>query len=345
MSTYFNKSFNPTQTEGPSYLKEFLDYKRQIENLSMRTVFNYYVSLRVFFRWIIYREDESLSFDEIDISPLPFSKVEEITKQDIMDFLAFCDYDRSNSSDSRATKLSALKAFYKYYTDVVPRITTVNPVSNIPHPKQAHRVPKYLSDSEAQELLDAGIPETVTISGCSRPNPTVKRDVCIITWFLNCGMRLAELKGINFPDIRKDNDMVTLLLRGKGNKERTILLNDACIEAFNAYRTERSGYAKDYDEKAVFISPRTGKRLGDRAIEEIVERALKNSGLDGRGYSAHKLRHTTATKMFQSGVADTLTIGRVLGHASPSSTQIYAHGSMTQIAEAMTHTQFKKTKE
>ena len=143
-------------------------------------------------------------------------------------------------------------------------------------------------------------------------------------------------------DIRKDNNRTFLKVRGKGNKERQVLMNNSCLDAYEKYLEERSKYPKIKDDAAVFISPRTGSRLSARAIEYIVEKSLKESGLEGRGYSAHKLRHTTATKMFQEGLADTLTIGRILGHSSPSSTQIYAHGSVNQIIEAMEHTQFTK---
>ena len=135
-------------------------------------------------------------------------------------------------------------------------------------------------------------------------------------------MRLAELCSISINDIKDD----TIRIIGKGNKERTVYLNDACLEAIDNYLPVRSMQIKEKNLTldALIISER-GKRIARRTVQEVIEKQLKKAGLNDKGYSTHKLRHTSATLMYKYGDVDILVLKEILGHENISTTQIYTH--------------------
>ena len=145
-------------------------------------------------------------------------------------------------------------------------------------------------------------------------------------------MRLSELVGINIRDI--DFSEKRLKVLGKGNKERMVYLNSACIEALSTYLEDRSSNKKAESEPALFISNQN-KRISKRRVQQIVENSLREAGLDGKGITTHKLRHTAATLMYQYGDADVLTLKELLGHASVSTTEIYTHLSDDNVRSAV----------
>ena len=160
-------------------------------------------------------------------------------------------------------------------------------------------------------------------AGKWRENRNKERDYAIITLFLNCGMRLSELVGINIKDI--DFGECKLNVIGKGNKERTIYLNKACINAINEYLAIRPKEKINYDSKdALFLSERRD-RISKRTVQYTVEKELKRAGLDTTKYSTHKLRHTAATLMYKYGNVDIRALQELLGHESISTTEIYTH--------------------
>ena len=212
---------------------------------------------------------------------------------------------------ARSRKVSAIRSFYKYLTVSSGKLAE-NPMLNLETPKLKKTLPKYLTLEQALELL-THVETNFT-----------ERDFCIITLFLNCGMRLSELCGINIHDIR-DNQ---LKLLGKGNKERIVYLNGSCIDAVNNYLAVlNSGEkVKRVDKNALFLN-RNGKRISPRRVEQIVEHCLKEAGLDGMGISPHKLRHTAATLLYQDAGVDIRVLKELLGHESLSTTEIYTHVS------------------
>lgn len=298
----------PDYDDCPPILKKYLTYIVSMRNLSVRTANNYYLSLRTFFKFLKMLRDgiPEEKFDEITIEDIDKNALELITRDDIEAFMFFLAR-RGNSATSRNNKLSAIKALYKYLQN--NESFEQNPAELVERPKLAKRDPKYLRVEEAVNLLDVSK---------NRKNP--ERDFCITTLFLHCGMRLSELVGINTDSIYED----TLKIIGKGNKERTVYLDSACKEALSDWMAIRDGYPLPSQEKALFVSLRTKKRLTPRAVQNIIQEELRDAGLSGQGYSVHKLRHTAATLLYEGG-ADILELKEILGHEHTTTTEIYTH--------------------
>ena len=164
-------------------------------------------------------------------------------------------------------------------------------------------------------------------------NRNYKRDYAITTLFLNCGIRLSELVGININDI--DFNECKMKVIGKGNKQRTVYLTKSCMVALNDYLSSRPSQSlikkdsKDSD-KALFLSEQK-QRISNRTVQAIITKQLKLAGLDGQSLSVHKLRHTAATLMYQYGESDIRALQELLGHQSISTTEIYTHVNNEQV--------------
>ena len=303
----------------PDDVVDYLHYLDFVKLRSPRTVNGYYLDLRGFFRYMMQRWQrvaDDTPPEEIVLTGIATADIRTITKHDIFDFL---DHARSadNGPKARARKLSALKGFFNYMCTQVNRLPA-NPTENISLGSPARALPKYLTQDEAVTLLS------------NIQSDFYERDYCILTLFLNCGMRLAELVTIDMGDFRDD----TIRIVGKGNKERLVYLNDACLDALQRYKKARAALPNLADKDALFVSKRTGKRLSARRVEQIVARCLRSAGLSGRGFSPHKLRHTAATLMYQGGV-DMLALKEILGHENVSTTQIYTHINRDQLRQAV----------
>ena len=315
--------------EFPTIIREFAAYKSAIQNCSKKTVDEYLLDLRTFFRYLIAKDTgispESDEFTEISILSVDVSYIKKITSEHIYDFMLYTGNVRDNMWASRARKLSAIKGFFKFLT-VKRGYLDENPVANIEAPKPKKTLPKFLSLDEALTLI-----ETVRNDSSSK---TRLRDLCIITLFLNCGMRLNELVGINITDIEKNYEHVRVV--GKGAKERLIYLNDACRTVLCEY-IENQRMSEKYrgvSDKALFLSNRD-KRISDKMVQAMVYKYLDMSGLGSKNYSVHKLRHTAATLMYQTGNVDIRVLKDILGHEQLSTTQIYTHVNDKQMMNAM----------
>ncbi|MDY4046527.1 tyrosine-type recombinase/integrase [Negativibacillus massiliensis] len=311
--------------ECPDLLREFLFYLETIQGRSPKTVSGYYIELRTFFRYI--KSVKVLKNVPENAEQLAEIKIDDITKElicgvtlsDIYDFLHFSMNVLGNNASSRSRKISSIRALYKYLTTKTNYLEE-NPAKNLDTPSMRKSVPKYLTLGESIELLASIQDESPAVTA---------RDYCMITLMLNCGMRVSELVGINLEDIR-DN---TLRLLGKGNKERMVYLNDACLSAIENYLKFRKQPEGGPDKNALFLSSQH-RRMTTRRVEQIVAKYLKACGLDGRGYSPHKLRHTAATLMYQHGGVDIRALKEILGHANIGTTEIYTHISDRMIEEA-----------
>ena len=307
------------RSDAPQILRDFLIYHETIRGHSKATVDEYYLDLRTFFRFLKLSRGlvpRTTELDEISIADVDVPFVASVTLAEVYDFLAYLARDRVKqanspepeyglSASSRARKISAIRSFFKYLT-MKAKLLDENPVQDLDSPKIPKTLPRYLTLEESQRLLSA-------VEGKNR-----ERDYCILCIFLNCGLRISEIVGLNVSDYRGES----LRVVGKGNKERTVYLNDACRDAIDRYLEVRKLLAPPR-VTAMFLSNRRA-RISCDSIQVMVKKNLTKAGLDASLYSAHKLRHTAATLMLQNGV-DVRTLQEVLGHENLNTTQIYTH--------------------
>ena len=336
------QEIDKTTLSGP--LREFAGYKLGIENCSARTVEEYLLDLRTFFRYMLAIRNgtptEGEEFENTDISAIDIEFIKSIKTEEIYEFLFYTGSERLNGWSAKARKLSSIKGFYKYLV-TKRKILEKNPAIDIDTPKKERTLPKFLSVDESLALLDAISSDT--------ESKNIKRDFAITTLFLNCGMRLSELCGIDLRDL--DDSLRSLRVFGKGAKERIVYLNSACQDALIEYLKVRSLNldSRASAEPALFLSSR-GQRISDKTVQWMIGKYLKIAGLESKGYSVHKLRHTAATLMYQSGNVDVRVLKDILGHEQLNTTQIYTHISDEQMENAMeqnplARVKIKKTEE
>lgn len=307
---------NYNTPENPEFLNEYLVHIKIVQMLSERTISEYYLDIRLFLRYI-YENNHNTGKDieTISIKDMSIDEIKNITLSDIYNYIFYTSDERHNNDKARYRKISSLRSFFKYL-EKYAHIITNNPIKDIDVPTPKKSLPKFLSLDESLRLLKAS------------DDSSSRRDYCIITLFLNCGMRLSELVGINIKDI--DFAEYRLKVLGKGSKERMIYLNEACVDALENYLEIRRNNLNAADEPALFISNQN-KRISKRRVQQIVENTLKAAGLDGKGITTHKLRHTAATLMYQYSGADILSLKEILGHANTSTTEIYTHLNSEQL--------------
>ncbi len=303
----------------PNSVQLYLDYLSGIKGKSELTVLEYASDLRLFFRFIARLKglcDTSVPFDEINISLMDDETIYNVSLNDAYKFLSYCRNERKNDNNSRARKVTAIKRFYRHLE--INGKVPVNKMAYLEAPQKKKSLPKYLT-------LEQSISVLKNVDGKNK-----ERDYCILTLFLNCGLRLSELVGINISHIRDDD---TLIVLGKGNKERTVYLNRSCLDAITSYIAVRP---KDgvIDRDALFLSNQK-KRISKQTVQKMVESNLAKNGLSGMGLSTHKLRHTAATLMYQHGGVDPLQLKEILGHENLSTTEIYTHIRDEQLKEAV----------
>ncbi len=306
--------------ELPDTVRNYLYYRESVQGSSQLSIAETSKDLLTFFRYLYKTKklvSDEIKFDDIDVRNADIEFVKKITKIDILEYMHYLTADRGNKPATRARRLSSIKTYYTYLCSKVMLLSN-NPTDGIDSPSLRKKQPVYLTLEEALQLLSDVKTDFTT------------RDYCMITLFLNCGMRLSELVGIDIRDIGDD----TIKILGKGNKERTVYLNAACKSAMSIYMKERAAL-KNLNDTALFVSARTGKRLTPRRVEQIMEKCFSLAGLSNRGFTPHKLRHTAATLMYQSGAADMLALKEILGHEHVSTTEIYTHISVEKLAQAV----------
>ena len=312
----------------PTLVREFASYKSVIQNASEKTISEYLLDLRTFFRFLLARDQkispDSDKFEQIDIRGVDLEYIKNITTEDIYEFLMYADNVRGNMAAAKSRKLSSIKGFFKYLTTKRMMLQD-NPAANIEAPKKKQALPKFLTLEESLELLQAVKND--------KESKTTQRDYAIITLFLNCGMRVSELVGINLEDV--DAQLRSLTVTGKGNKQRIVYLNDACKIALADHLDERLGEKhKACTSRALFLSNRE-QRISVKTVQWLVYKYLDMAGLESKHYSVHKLRHTAATLMYQTGNVDVRVLKDILGHEQLNTTQIYTHVSNRSMEEAM----------
>lgn len=318
----------PSLSEFSEQVQQFAIYKRTIQGCSEKTVNEYMLDLRTFFRYLLAIENgveiESEEFYKIDIRCIDAEYLSKVKTEQIYEFLFYTGDTRKNMWSAKARKLSAIKGLYKYFT-TKKNYFEDNPAINIESPKPKKTLPKFLTLDESLMLLQAVLDDP--------ESNTKERDYCILTLFLNCGMRLSELVGINLTDI--DRELRSLRVLGKGSKERIIYLNEACRTVLRDYlEIRQSPKYEIVQTKALFLS-RLNKRISVKTVQWMVYKYLERAGLEAKHFSVHKLRHTAATLMYQSGNVDVRVLKDILGHEQLNTTQIYTHVSNENMRVAM----------
>ena len=315
-------------SDAPVCVQKFLQYKKSTQGRSALTVLNYYHDLLTFSRYLLLKRDKDAykgrAFEDISFSEASDELLKTVTRGEIIEFSSYCDDVLKNQKNARSRKLSCIRQFYKYLsTTISPDEGGIknNPAVNIDSPGAAKRQPKFLTLDQSVHLLES-------VSGGN-----AVRDFAMITLFLNCGLRVSELVGIDLRDF--DKDMNTLRVIGKGSKERIVYLNDACRKAVRDYIAVRPNddLIKPEARKALFIS-RNRERISVRAVQNLIYKHLEEAGYGNQKLSVHKLRHTAATLMYTEGGTDVLVLKEILGHESLATTQIYTHLQSKKLIEA-----------
>lgn len=311
--------------DNPDFLNSFLDYNITILNKSPNTIKEYNYDLANFLKFISikFKISKESEIKKVNIRTMNISTIKKISLEDIHSYISYMARDLRSSPATRARKIASIRVFFKYLTSKAKLIES-NPAQDLETPKLEKRMPKYLSLDESKKLLD------VTLNTDERNNI---RDYAIITLFLNCGMRLSELVNININDIDFSEAKMTVI--GKGNKERTIYLNKACLNALHSYLSIRPHTRLKLNSRdALFLSERK-ERISTRTVQQIVKNELHKAGLGNKKLSTHKLRHTAATLMYQYGNVDIRALQALLGHESISTTEIYTHVNDERVRNAI----------
>ena len=282
--------------DNPDFLNDFLDYSATILNKSSNSIKEYNYDIAHFLKFIKYKFGMAKIQEEKDVKTIIIKDMKITTVK------------RIKLEDIHAF-LAYLKSNYRSKLDI--------------------RLPKYLTLEDSKKLLDMAEKSVPT----ARSHDNSERNFAMITLFLNCGMRLSELVNIDIKDIDFYDNKLNVI--GKGNKERTIYLNNACVNALKRYLTVRpKDSVKDNSRDALFLSEQK-KRISNRTVQHVVKEELRYAGLDPKKYSVHKLRHTAATLMYQYGQVDIRALQVLLGHESIATTEIYTHVSNEQVRNAV----------
>lgn len=310
--------------KGFAILSDYSNYMLAVKGRSPLTVKNYCFDISTFFRYI--KEQRGLceswmSFKDISLSDVDAEFLNSVSTEDILAYLVWLNRSKQLSGTTRARRIASLRSFFTY-CEQKRHFIDHNPTNNIETPKIGDRNPKYLTLEESKHLLDVAY---------ESPNEFNARNYCMLVLFLNCGMRLSELRGINLEMIK--GNVLTVI--GKGNKERTVYLNKSCLDALDEWYIARNKIKiNEKDKNALFVS-KLGNRISDDAIQYAIKRLLTSAGLDTTKYSVHKLRHTAATLMYKYGNVDIRSLQSILGHKSVSTTQIYTHVDEEQLRRAV----------
>lgn len=314
-----NISYNLHKRDIPISVDNFLIYLKTIKGKSANTIQAYKKDLKVFFHFMLMWKGEVNDLNK-DIKHINIEFISQINLQDIHRFLYYVEENRGNGTYARARKVATLRSFFNYLFNIENSIP-FNPTLKLESPGRTKRHPVYLSLEESKTLLNS----------LSKDKKNYARDYCILTLFLNCGMRLSELCKIRITKIKGD----TLVILGKGNKERTVYLNQACLYAINRYLECRSDEKVSKEYKDYLFLSTHNKPIDQRSVEKMVKSKIINAGImDGEKYTPHKLRHTAATLLYKNNV-DIRKIQTILGHSSISTTEIYTHLEDDAIREAV----------
>jgi len=278
--------------------QEFLDYLVAERDASPYTITGYKNDFKFFF--------EFLSHENIPML------ADTITTPDIRRYLTYIKSEKNYSVSSMRRKIHSLKSFYNFLLS--QEYVNKSPMMPIKAPKDTDKVPIYMQPEEIISLIQAPF---------RHGGENALRDKCIIETFAFSGIRRNELCFLDWDRICFKN--YTIKVKGKGKKERVIPISEPLVSDLWAYLNSRLPLT----ERAVFTWPEGG-RITSRTVNRMFSKYVKLAGLEGKGYSPHKLRHSYATLLLQNG-ADLISIKELLGHEDLNSTKVYTKTDMTHL--------------
>ena len=288
------------------WLQPFLNHLAMERRCSRYTVRNYRQAFEDFHHWLRHDGLETKRFDELG------TRV-------IRDFVIEAQHRFGRRT--LHNHVSGLRAFYRYWMRH-GRLTR-NPFTGVPLPKMEKRLPKFLTEKEADALLTAPMR---LLENESEAPCVCWRDRLVLELLYGAGLRISELCSLNHGRIDVDEGVARVL--GKGRKERLCPIGAVAVTVLRRYRDEFAP-AKGPDD-AVLVDAH-GRRLKPRAVQLLMKRYLGLCGLP-LDLSPHKLRHSFATHLLDRG-ADLRLVQELLGHARLSSTQVYTHVTIARLQD------------
>ena len=326
-SLYF-KNFNLKHSGLPDWAMSYM--YSVAATRTKRTTYNYAENILLFLHW--WQLDQSGAdydpdtFNTRNAMLVPFECLEKLTEQDMIRFMAFCKNTLNHAPATINARMVTLHMMLDYYINIEHKIAR-NVARNCNMAKNDKKLPVYMQVDEYQALLKS-------VSGRNQ-----ERDYCILVCLLTTGLRASELVNLDVDSFNSDGQFRVF---GKGHKERLLTMNDDFMDALYDYlpvREEIIAKVKEQgtwkpDEDALFLGSLKGGRITVRSVEMILEKYLAISGLQGKGYTPHKLRHTYATRLMDQGVAMP-EIQKILGHEKLDTTEIYTHVTDSSVRDTM----------
>lgn len=282
------------------YIDEFINYLKVQKNYSEYTRINYEKDLVEY--------NSFLNEKKYDFNKMDYKKC--------MDYLIFLD-DKKYKKTSISRRLSSLRTFYKFL--VLNNYTNTNPFLLISSPKKEKRIPKFINYSGIEEIFN--VPDLNTIEG--------QRESVILEVLYGSGIRVSELVNIKLKDIDFDNK--TILIFGKGSKERIVAFGDMAYDSMKLWINNGRKVYLDKRTSDYLIVGKNENNLSTRRIEQIIDDLIKRTSIK-MNITPHMFRHTFATHLLDQG-CDLIAVQELLGHESLASTEIYTHVSNEHLRE------------
>ncbi len=273
-------------------IHNYLDYLKYQKNYSDYTIENYHRDILEFFDYL---DREVLDYKSVVYSDLRF-------------FLMYLKDEKKDKNSSIDRKLSSLRGFYQYLAN--EGIVSNNVFSLLNGPKKEKKLPRYFEYNELESLFEA----------CDLSNALGQRDRLILEMLYATGVRVGELVSIKVSDINFSSR--TILILGKGNKERIVPYGDYCEEILKLYLKDGYLSLNNQNSPYLFLNARGG-RLTERGVRYLLEEIIKKTSVQ-KNISPHMIRHSFATHLLNQG-CDLMTVQKLLGHESIKATQIYTH--------------------
>ncbi|NEN81256.1 tyrosine recombinase XerS [Paenibacillus elgii] len=335
----------------PWYVEKFINYK--LPDLSPSSLLEYVRDYDTFFSWLL---AEGLS-SAATVKDVPLIDLERLHMDSIDNFKMFLATRKENSNGKTtiARKLSSLRSLFHYLSQIAEDenfypLLKRNVMAKV-EIKRTHKPKDTAAKLEGKLLQEAEIAEFIEYVQTGYPIDVAKnkqalysyelnkvRDVCIISLILNSGLRVSEVFNLNVEDIDLKKKLTYVYRKGKNDDtfKTPVYFRQEAVDFLSSYLEQRQlRYKAPKREKALFLAVANGKKEGERMTKRAIqEMVIKYAKRFGKPYlSVHKLRHSFATDYYLRN--DLYKTQEQLGHASPETTQIYAHLTDKTMAEAI----------